>query len=131
MSYHRILSISPFSLFLGQMKIHQIKEDLFQIHIFLFVQMLSLYFIPLVTSRLKAFVRRICYSENRANSSKYYMLSWICKITSIFQCNPFSCCIKQKRIHPVYLFYKTNQYFSSVACLMAALRTSCKPFCFV
>ena len=130
MSYHQILSINLFS-FLGQMKIHQIKEDLFQTRIFPFVQMLSFYFIPLVTSSLKAFVRSSCYSENRANSSKYYMLRWVCKITSIFECNPFSCCIKQKRIHPVYLFYEAHQYFSSVARLMAALRTSCKPICFV
>ena len=130
MSYHQILSINLFSLFLGQMKIHQIKEDLFQTRIFPFVQMLFFYFIPLVTSSLKAFVRSSCYSENRANSSKYYMLRWVCKITSIFECN-FSCCIKQKRIHPVYLFYEAHQYFSSVARLMAALRTSCKPICFV
>ena len=131
MSYHQILSISPFSLFLGQMKIHQIKEACSKFVFFSLYKCFLFYFIPLVTSSLKAFVRSSCYSENRANSSKYYMLSRVCKITSIFECNPFSCCIKQKRIHPVYLFYEANQYFSSVARLMAALRASCKPICFV
>ena len=130
MSYHQILSINLF-FFSWSNENPPNKRGPVPNSYFSLCTNAFFYFIPLVTSSLKAFVRSSCYSENRANSSKYYMLRWVCKITSIFECNPFSCCIKQKRIHPVYLFYEAHQYFSSVARLMAALRTSCKPICFV